>query len=499
MSTVPARPDLSIVGSAVAYAYKKKQHRNAVKAKKRTRNKRRQLERTGGRVRPQKLSRQKDQANLPKMSRGRSGRAGGYFNRGSSDSEDGRIYAMRVLITPVGESPSEAINSACDCCDYFSEIHVVLPGSHKRGRAQKALKELYGPSKEDQEDYKADMKLMKDRSVELVIHTRYFDSRRLFHHINRLVDVTGLTSFTADHMDEWLVSRVDVNFKRRGYKRMRYSMKSVVDEANYSLWTPLIVSLMIFNWWRSLFSSFNRTIEGVDMVMLPVHHDDEGPYIPEERRFLGCIPTTGWPIDRDRRLAVPDGPRIIIPLHWTGYQRFMWLCQRQDMWGIMSLFGWTTFMWLLSIPYWNFLIPWLRVEWDAALRLTFFSVHTILMVFLLPTVYHGELQNISIVFATPVFIMVLPLFILYGTLFYRGEKSRRRQERALPKVEDSPRKNAPKRRNGRREKPSNGEVEKSTMEIEDDQSRDDSEGSSDSTDDERGATIASEDLDGAEE
>lgn len=440
------------------------------------------------------------------MSRGPPGRSGTYLGETDADDTDDRLYGMRVILTSVGESPSEAIRSACDCADYFSEVHIVLPGSHKRGQARAALKTLYGDSSEDKRDYSEDMKLLKESRIHLVLHTRYFNERLMSRHINRLIDVTGLTSFTADHLDEWLISRVDINYKRRGYKRMRYSMKAVVDEGNFSIWSPLIVALLIFNWWRSLFSSFNRTVEGVDLVMYPVHHDDEGPYIPEEHRFLGCIPTTGWPMDRDRRLAVSEGPRVMIPLHWTGFQRFMWLCRRQDMPGIMSLFGWTTLTWLLSIPYWNFLIPWLKVEWDATIRFTFFFLHTVAMVLLLPTVYKGEFQQLSILFATPVFIIALPFLVLYGALFYRGRVQSRRQRLADPEDASSNQKKKKKKQSRKNGRPRKGKGEADEASVDDDpgatgDSTDDDGSQDDGGDDSVGdsaeemvGTLASEDL-----
>lgn len=396
------------IGLGAALLTKKHFKNKEIEEKKRKRVKRKTFQRTGGEKIPKLKSKQK------KI----------YMSRGGKYD---RQFALKVQLTQLGESPHLSIESVCDCSDYFREIHIVLATSERRNAAEKALTATYGS---DYADYLEDISLLEENNVKLIIHTRSFDEGKLNVDVRRLIDGSALTGFKADQFEEWLRLRFSRSFGRKTSSNARYSLTCVVDEAVFTLWTPLIVTLMIFNWWRSFFSQLFRSKHGVDMNMYPIHHDESGPFIPDERKSLGCVPTTGFFIDRDPRLSIVDGPRTFLPVEWSGFERFMWLCQRQDRFGLGIIFGLPLFIWLFAFPYWNVLallsprLALLNVETFAPLRIGVLIIHSIFCVLALPTVYKGPFQNLVIVFAMPFVVMFFPVFLFYGMLFYKKEKTR---------------------------------------------------------------------------
>lgn len=411
MENMPNSGGGAALGLAAATYVKNHYKKKEVAKKNSERAKRKMYRRTGGRKIPKIKSKQKKN-----MSEG--GKSSYRNNHGK--------FALKVQLTRVGDSPHYAIQSVCDCSEYFTEIHVVLATSERKNVVGKALKNTYG---EDTKEYANDMKLLKKKNINLIIHTRSFDENKINVKVRQLVDVSAFTYFTSDHFEEWLKLRLNPNFGFKSKRNRRYSMKCVVDESIFTLWTPLIVTLMIFNWWRSFFSQMFRSKHGVDMNMYPIHHDTLGPFIPDEKKSLGCVPTTGFLTDRDPRLSVVEGPRTFLPGEWSGFERFMWLCQRQDRFGLFGIvFGFLPFIWFFAFPYWNILalvspvMAKLTVETFAPLRIGVWVIHSIFCVLALPTIYKGPLQNLVVVFMMPLVIMFFPFFLFYGMLFYNGNR-----------------------------------------------------------------------------
>jgi len=396
------------IGLGAALLVKKKFEKNAQKKKKQERANRQKYLRTGGKTDPRK-KKTPPIHNSSAMSKGMSGL-------------EKRMYGLRVQLTSVGDNPSEAIGSAIDCSRYIREVHVILATSHKKGNLTHALEQTYGGNTAA---YDKDMKNLENAKINLVIHTRYFNESKISQGVLRLVDASGLTEFTEDQFDEWLQSRVALNYKKRGYRDYTYSMKSIVDEGTFTWTTPLIVALMVFNYLRAILTQFGRTQEGVDLNMSPVRFDESGGYVPQEYRMFGFLPRTGWVTNRDRRLVPVDGPRTILPDEWSGWQRLMWLCQRQDRLGLGAvIFGFWLYIYVFTFPYWNVLIPWLAVDVMVPLRIGLWVIHSIIFLMALPYVYDGPLSNLVVVFLCPFVAILLPFIMGYGMLLYKGSGGR---------------------------------------------------------------------------
>jgi hypothetical protein len=364
---------------------------------------------------------QRGRLKMSSYSDGAQGRRG--YLRGGKE-RDHRLFAIKVTISAVGESITEVVGTACTLKSYVSELHVVtpysLPGTSE-DREENPLKGLYKGWKEDQRDLEA-------VGIKVIVHPRRYHENWVGSHVRRLIDAPSLVEMSADVFEELLEDYMTPHFHKHQFRRRRYSVRTKVQENGWSLWTPMIVTMLMYDWWRSLFTQLWRTAAPKDVVIYPVNHADYGAFVPDEYRWMGLFRGVGVIMDRDRPLCPEDGASIHIPAVWTGWERVVWMAQHTDLIGMSGLLlGWPLLSWFLSVPFWNLLVPWLEVELFGMVRLGIWAIHTALTVLVLNKIYEGPMQNLVAVVAVPLCIIPMMPILLYAKYFVRHQGITRRR------------------------------------------------------------------------
>ena len=360
----------------------------------------------------------------------------GYL-KGGVLTED-RMFAALVEQSAVGEDITAPIDSILRCKEFFSELHVVAAGAASVSPdydEEKPLRGMY-------QGWKSDSVKLAKAGIRVVMHMRRFKEKSLGMQVRRLVKIPSICDFTKAGFVELLDQRLLPHFHTPNYRRRRYSLRGEIAEGSFSLWTPMVVTIVIFNWWRALFSQLWRTQLPTDVVIYPVNHADYGAFVPDERRTMRFyIPGLGFVHDRDPQYAIEDAAINYIPDCWTGWDRVVWMSQRTDFIGPLGLLGWLGFVWFVGAPWWNLVIPWLEVELFAIVRIAVWAVFSSAMLIVVNQVYKGPLQNLIIFFVVPFMWTPMIIIVIYAKTMSRmkrdsaGARLRRGRNRDAGKAE----------------------------------------------------------------
>ena len=333
----------------------------------------------------------------------------GYLSGG--DTNTNRLFAVRVTMTAQGGSIRNAVKSTIELKRYVSELHVVVPYSmrgDREAREKNPLRGLYNKWAKDQKD-------LADAGIRTVLHPRRFAEREMGSHIRRLVHMAATCAMTCDVFEELIEEQIVPRFRKDKYRHMIYSIRTITYEAGFSIWTPMIVAILVFDWWRSLLAQWFRTKSPRDVIIFPVLHDDVGPYVPSESRPLSfMIPGLGIIWERARPLCPKTGASNYLPKGWSGWDRVVWLAQHMDFVGIGGIVGWLLLIWFFSLPWWNLFIKFLAVEAVTEIRIGAWAIHTVIMALILPKTYKGPLQNLTLAFGFPLMITPMMIILLYA-------------------------------------------------------------------------------------
>lgn len=360
----------------------------------------------------------------------------GTYMQGMSTRDSPRCFAAAVELVFHDEDFSEAVNTVLVLRNFVSELHVVMATVAVREANLASIAGLFPGADELQGQLNAE-------GIRVIVHpNRNFNPKLISHDVYRLVYIPSVCSMSLDVWRQMTAAMaVDYNAARnwnapQNHNKI-YSIRAHADEASWTLWTPMIIALLIFDWWRAFGTQWWRTLNRRDVLIYPVHQCDQGTYIPAERRFLGIIPGTGGTGDRARYMHVDTGCINMIPDDWSGWQRFQWIAKHSDPLGPGSVF----FLWvlvlvaLLGFPYWNLLI-WLEFDMFLSLRIPLWILHSMLMVMVLQRFLSTPWQNLFILFATPfMYLPLMPVF-LYARYWsvvrspFRDEARNRRAKRA---------------------------------------------------------------------
>jgi len=368
----------------------------------------------------------------------------------------GRKFAARITISSFREAPNAAIDTVIECSEYFKELHFILPMACKASERANNLSKMIDSYIEDVEgeelcsdndthasenEVENDNNItacsiaddmfnqLKDKNIDVYIHCNAIDMAKMGSRISHIVDIPSLCNCTVSNFERFLEEGFLRNVNIPAYNNRRYSLSSIFDEDGLSLFTPLLVTILMFQWLRGLFTWRFKTMRRSDIRIYPLVKWTSTPRIPDNPKAFGCFRFgTGIVVNREQRCSLSDGPCIEYPLDWSGWRKFTWTCLHEDDFGIAGIvFGYTSMIWLFSIPVWDYFYPWLSSAIFTKVRVGFYLTQSVLFIILLPRfTYRGGPIAILTPLLLPVAVIPAMCLHFFCTFIYNKVRNTNR-------------------------------------------------------------------------